>query len=129
MRRCIYQLFRTSLLSSHDLEGTFLYADTPAFLQLSPAPSPARPRPHRLQCLRSAFHNPSTLILQIRDEPRSRNRGVGIMLFSHFLRLRTIALLLAGTSLVAPPALAVTCNVVKHPVPSEAQKALFAADY
>ena len=51
------------------------------------------------------------------------------MLFSHLPRLRTIALLLAGTSLVASSALAVTGNVVKHPVSSEAQKALLAADY
>lgn len=51
------------------------------------------------------------------------------MLFSHPMRLCTMALFLAGTSLLASRALAVTCNVVKHAAPSDAQKALLAADY
>jgi hypothetical protein len=51
-----------------------------------------------------------------------------IMLSSHPLRLRSVLLLFAAP-LLTFPAFAVTCNVIKHPAPSEAQKALLAGDF
>ena len=52
-----------------------------------------------------------------------------MLLSSHPLRLRSILFLIAIASLLITPVLAITCNVVKHPAPSDAQKALLAVDY